>query len=51
MGWPQSFTMTPQVSPSCAHVLPGTMHCIVVALQTCVTPHVPQSTEPPHPSV
>jgi hypothetical protein len=50
MSCPQSFTRTPHIAPSCAHVLPGTMHCLVAELQICVAPHEPQSIIPPQPS-
>jgi hypothetical protein len=48
--WPQSLICTPQVSPSCAQVLPGTTHARVVALQMCVASQPPQSTVLPHAS-
>jgi hypothetical protein len=50
IAWPQSLTTIPHVSPSCAHVLPGTTHCLVVALQMCVASQPPQSTVLPQPS-
>ncbi len=47
---PQSLTTKPQVSSSWAHVLPGTMHCMVVVSQMWVGSQAPQLTVAPQPS-
>jgi hypothetical protein len=47
--WPQSFTRTPQLAPSAAHVFAGGAHCIVVGLQMSVAEQEPQSRVVPQP--
>jgi len=33
VAWPHAFRTTPHVSPSCAHVLAGTKHCLLTGSQ------------------